>query len=100
MPAVFSRPTASSKPEKRKAVSHEDKTRLLRMGKRLRKGPFNAYVDPNQVGEGSALLELSEAAKKAGKYDVWTEDVPEKVEVKVRIQQMSVQNFDLTLLGA
>ncbi|KAH9846077.1 P60-like protein [Lenzites betulinus] len=82
VPAVFSRPTASSKPEKRKAVSHDDKTRLLRMGKRLRKGPFGAYVDPDQVGEGSALLELSEAAKKAGEYDVWTEDAPEKITVK------------------
>ncbi|KAI0634326.1 P60-like protein [Trametes polyzona] len=81
VPAVFSRPT-SSKPEKRKAVSHEDKSRLLRMGKKLRKGPFNAYIDPNQVGEGSAMLELSEAAKKAGEYDVWAEEAPEKVPVK------------------
>ncbi len=54
------------------------------MGKRLRQGPFNAYVDPNQVGEGSAMLELSEAAKEAGKYDVWSEEAPEKVPVKVR----------------
>ncbi|KAI9056471.1 P60-like protein [Trametes sanguinea] len=83
VPAVFSRPTPASKAEKkRKLVSHDDKSRLLRMSKRLRKGPFNAYVDPNQVGEGSALLELSEAAKKAGTYDVWSEDVPEKVPVK------------------
>ncbi|KAI0372350.1 P60-like protein [Pilatotrama ljubarskyi] len=83
VPAVFSRTTASSKAEKRKAVSHDDKSRLLRMSKRMRKGPFNAYVDPNQVGEGSAMLELSEAAKKAGEYDVWAEDVPEKPKVKV-----------------
>ncbi|KAI0772923.1 P60-like protein [Trametes elegans] len=82
VPAVFSRAAASAKPEKRKAVSHEDKSRLLRMSKRLRKGPFNAYVDPNQVGEGSALLELSEAAKKAGEYDVWAEEVPEKPTAK------------------
>ncbi|KAI8989067.1 ribosome biogenesis protein Nop53/GLTSCR2 [Trametes punicea] len=82
VPAVFSRATPSSKPEKRKLVSHEDKSRLLRMSKRLRKGPFNAYVDPNQVGEGSAMLELSEAAKKAGTYDVWTEDVPDRPKVK------------------
>ncbi|KAI0357644.1 P60-like protein [Trametes cingulata] len=82
VPAVFSRATPSSKAEKRKAVSHDDKSRLLRMSKRMRKGPFNAYVDPNQVGEGSALLELSEAAKKAGEYDVWAEDVPEKPKVK------------------
>ncbi|KAI0672234.1 P60-like protein [Trametes maxima] len=82
VPAVFSRPTAGSKLEKRKAVSYEDKSRLLRMGKRLRKGPFNAYVDPDQVGEGSAMLELSEAAKKAGEYDVWAEDVPDRPTVK------------------
>ena len=54
------------------------------MGKKLRRGPFNAYVDPDQVGEGSAMLELTEAAKKAGTYDVWAEEVPEKVAVKVR----------------
>ncbi|CDO68606.1 hypothetical protein BN946_scf184996.g37 [Trametes cinnabarina] len=91
VPAVFSRPTAAAsasasaqreKKRRRGLVSHEDKGRLLRMSKRLRKGPFNAYVDPDQVGEGSALLELSEAAKKAGTYDVWSEDVPEKVTVK------------------
>ncbi|KAI0332212.1 P60-like protein [Cubamyces sp. BRFM 1775] len=82
VPAVFSRTASSAKVEKRKAVSHEDKSRLLRMSKRLRKGPFNAYMDPDQVGEGSALLELSEAAKKAGTYDVWSEDVPERPAVK------------------
>ena len=49
------------------------------MGKKLKRGPFNAYVDPDQVGEGSAMLELTEAAKKAGTYDVWAEEVPEKV---------------------
>ena len=54
------------------------------MGKRLRRGPFDAYVDPDQVGEGSAMLELSEAAKKAGSYDIWDEEVSEGVAVKVR----------------
>ena len=88
--AVFSRANSSSASsatisEKRKAVTHEDKSRLLRMGKKLRRGPFNAYVDPDQVGEGSAMLELTEAAKKAGTYDVWAEEVPEKVPVKVCI---------------
>lgn len=88
MPAIFSRPTPTSNAEKRKAlVSHEDKSRLLRMGKRLRKGPFNAYVDPKQVGEGSAMLELSEAAKKAGEYNVWEEEVAETIEVRVRTEE-------------
>ncbi|RDX45800.1 P60-like protein [Lentinus brumalis] len=84
VPAVFSRATenAAKAGTKRKVVTHDEKTRLLRMGKRLRQGPFNAYVDPNQVGEGSAMLELSEAAKEAGKYDVWSEEAPEKVTVK------------------
>ena len=54
------------------------------MGKRLRRGPFGAFVDPNQVGEGSAMLELSEAAKKAGTYDVWGTDASGEVSVKVR----------------
>ncbi|PIL29159.1 hypothetical protein GSI_09208 [Ganoderma sinense ZZ0214-1] len=86
VPAVFSRATSSSvstsKPEKRKAVSHEEKGRLLRMGKKLRRGPLDAYVDPDQVGEGSAMLELSEAAKNAGSYDIWAAEAFEGVAVK------------------
>ncbi|RPD61576.1 P60-like protein [Lentinus tigrinus ALCF2SS1-7] len=84
VPAVFSRTTdsAAKAGAKRKAVTHDEKTRLLKMGKRLRRGPFDAFVDPDQVGEGSATLELSEAAKKAGTYDVWAEEVPEKIAVK------------------
>ena len=39
----------------------------------MRKGPFNAVIDPTEMGAGSALLELSEAAKKSGNYDVWAE---------------------------
>lgn len=70
---------------KRKAVTQDEKSRLLKLGKRLRKGPFNAYVDPSQIGEGSAPLELSEAAKKAGTYDVWAEKTPDRVSVKVRL---------------
>ena len=62
------------------------------MGKRLRRGPFGAFVDPDQVGEGSAMLELSEAAKQAGTYDVWGEAPLDQVTVKVR--------FPLTLREA
>jgi len=29
-------------------------------------------VDPSQPGEGSALLEVSEAVKKSGQYDMWS----------------------------
>lgn len=46
---------------------------MLRIGKKMRKGPFNAVMDPTELGSGSALLELSEAAKKSGEYDVWAE---------------------------
>lgn len=51
-------------------------------------------MDHTEVGAGSALLELSEAAKESGKYDVWEEEeevIPEdgvtdkKPKVKVRI---------------
>ena len=38
----------------------------------MRKGPFNAVMDPTEVGAGSALLEVSEAVKKSGTYDVWS----------------------------
>ncbi|KZT64456.1 tumor suppressor protein Gltscr2 [Daedalea quercina L-15889] len=69
IPAVFSRTTAN--PLKRKALTYEEKERLLRIGKRPRKGPFNAIVDPTEMGAGSAMLEVSEAAKQGGTYDVW-----------------------------
>ncbi|KAI0767353.1 P60-like protein [Fomes fomentarius] len=83
VPAVFSRAAEKAAVgTKRKVVTQDEKSRLLKLGKRLRKGPFNAYVDPNQVGEGSAPLELSEAAKKAGTYDVWAEETPDRVFVK------------------
>ncbi|KAG6916625.1 hypothetical protein DXG01_006121 [Tephrocybe rancida] len=77
VPAVFSRPSSAT-PKKRKAlVSHEEKGRLLRIGKRPRKGPFNSVIDPSEFGAGSAMLELSEAVKNSGTYDAWapTEDV-------------------------
>lgn len=43
------------------------------MGKRLRRGPLNSYVDPTELGSGSAMLDVSEAVKKSGGYDIWTE---------------------------
>ncbi|OBZ76085.1 Uncharacterized protein C22F8.09 [Grifola frondosa] len=80
VPAVFSRPTSGAL--KRKAVTHEEKGRLLRMGKRVRKGPFNAVLDHTEVGAGSAMLEVSEAAKQAGGYDVWFGETQDKTKVK------------------
>ncbi|KAF8586908.1 P60-like protein [Ramaria rubella] len=70
IPAVFSR---VSKPS-RSALTHEEKGRLLRMGKRKVKGPFNTLVDPKELGAGSAMLEPTEAVKNSGKYDVWADD--------------------------
>lgn len=69
VPAVFSR--TSVNPLKRKTLSYEEKGRLLRIGKRPRRGPFNAIMDPTEMGSGSALLDVSEAAKNSGSYDVW-----------------------------
>ncbi|THH29824.1 hypothetical protein EUX98_g4375 [Antrodiella citrinella] len=37
----------------------------------MRKGPFNSVIDPTEMGAGSALLEVSEAVKNSGDYDVW-----------------------------
>lgn len=69
VPAVFARATTDT--VKRKRLSHEEKGRLLRIGKRARKGPFNAIMDHAELGAGSALLEVSEAVKQSGQYDVW-----------------------------
>jgi nucleolar protein 53 len=86
-------------PFKRK-LTYEEKDRLLRIGKRMRKGPFNAIIDPTETGAGSALLELSEAVKTSGEYNIWSDVqdrskdetvdqeqdfVPKKVAAKVRV---------------
>ncbi|KAJ6607012.1 ribosome biogenesis protein Nop53/GLTSCR2 [Mycena sp. CBHHK59/15] len=77
VPAVLSRPTTTRK--RKSPLSSEDKNRLLRIGKRPRKGPFNSVMDPTELGAGSASLELSEAVKASGAYDPWApvEEVPE-----------------------
>lgn len=77
-------------------MSQEEKERLLRIGKRIRKGPLNSVMDPSEFGAGSAILEVSEAVKKSGGYDPWAEDdneegeevndgleTPKKMKVKV-----------------
>lgn len=71
VPAVFSRPNGA-KPQKTK-LTQAEKARLLRIGKRKVKGPFNSYVDPTELGAGSALLETTEAVKKSGTYDIWSD---------------------------
>ena len=65
VPAVHARPRKS-------LVSARDKERLLRIARKDRRGPLNSIVDPSQPGAGSALLEVSEAVKKSGQYDVWS----------------------------
>ncbi|PSS34225.1 hypothetical protein PHLCEN_2v1735 [Hermanssonia centrifuga] len=77
VPALQSRTTSSSL--KRKTLTHEEKDRLLRMGKRVRKGPFNAVIDPTEVGAGSAMLEMSEAVKSSGQYDMWNRNGSEEI---------------------
>ncbi|GBE83516.1 Ribosome biogenesis protein [Sparassis crispa] len=81
-PAVFSRTTTTVAAGVKRKLTHEEKGRLLRMGKRVRRGPFNAMIDPTEFGSGSAMLEVSEAARKSGGYDVWDEELAEGTKVK------------------
>ncbi|KAF5373463.1 hypothetical protein D9615_009513 [Tricholomella constricta] len=76
VPAVFSRPSSTASKKRKPAVSHEEKARLLRIGKRPRKGPFNSVIDPTEFGAGSAIVELSEAVKSSGTYDAWAPPPP------------------------
>ncbi|KAJ8472378.1 hypothetical protein ONZ45_g16675 [Pleurotus djamor] len=78
-------------PKKRKSVlSQEEKLRLLRMGKRARKGPFNSIMDPTEIGNGSAMLELSEAVKNSGNDDLWAaeneEDASQDEEIAMGLE--------------
>lgn len=68
---MTSRTSTPSSVVKKRKLSHDEKTRLLRTAKRLRRGPLNAYMDPTELGEGSAMLDVSEAAKHSGSYDPW-----------------------------
>lgn len=80
VPAVFSRPTSSTSNKRKSGLSYEDKARLLRIGKRPRKGPFNSIVDPTEFGAGSAIIGLSEAVKNSGDYDPWVSIEEEELE--------------------
>ncbi|KZT26047.1 tumor suppressor protein Gltscr2 [Neolentinus lepideus HHB14362 ss-1] len=82
VPAVFSR-VSSSASGKRK-LTQEEKERLLRMGKRARRGPLNSYIDETETGNGSALLEVGEAAKKSGGYDIWSSGKESETEAEVK----------------
>ncbi|KAH9077722.1 tumor suppressor protein Gltscr2 [Lactarius deliciosus] len=77
VPAVHARPRKS-------LVSARDKERLLRIARKDRRGPLNSIVDPSQPGAGSALLEVSEAVKKSGQYDVWSAETALSAGAKVK----------------
>lgn len=82
VPSVISRVLSSDKKRKTPSVSYADKGRLLQLSKRPRRGPFNAVMDPTEFGAGSALLEVTEAVKESGKYDVWDVQTSEGGNVK------------------
>lgn len=90
VPAVATHYTSSAT-LKRKKLSHEEKDRLLRIGKRPRRGPLSSVVDPTEVGEGSALMEVTEAVKNSGTYDVWQGDDSEVEDVIVPIKKPAVK---------
>ncbi|KAL1745144.1 ribosome biogenesis protein Nop53/GLTSCR2 [Schizophyllum fasciatum] len=56
-------------------VSRAERERLMRTAGRTRRGPLGSHVDGTEMGKGSALMELSEAVKESGKYDVWGDGV-------------------------
>ena len=66
-------------------MSSRDKERLLRIARKDRRGPLNSIVDPLQPGQGSALLEVTEAVKKSGQYDVWSAEAAPNVDSKVKV---------------
>ncbi|KAH9000566.1 tumor suppressor protein Gltscr2 [Lactarius hatsudake] len=75
--AIHARPRKS-------LVSARDKERLLRIARKDRRGPLNSIVDPSQPGAGSALLEVSEAVKNSGQYDVWSAETALSAGAKVK----------------
>ncbi|EIW79440.1 P60-like protein [Coniophora puteana RWD-64-598 SS2] len=83
VPAVHTRTTSSaSSTQSKPKISGTDKTRLLRMTRRMARGPFNAVMDPTELGAGSAMVDVTHAVKASGSYDAWAmeEDVDEDEE--------------------
>ena len=78
-------------------LSQEDKSRLLRIAKRPRRGPFNSIIDP----AGSApIVELSQAVKDSGGYDPWggEEEQGEQEEVKDGMETVMKKKIKVGLL--
>lgn len=69
-------------------MSYAEKERLLKLGKKNRRGPLNSVVDHDQVGEGSALMEVTEAVKESGKYNVWDADDVEENKSKFKVRSV------------
>jgi nucleolar protein 53 len=76
-------PAVSSRTTKKSPVSYQQKGKLLQIARRPRRGPFNAIIDPTEFGAGSAPVDVSEAVKKSGQYDIWEKDI-EMLDIKVR----------------
>ena len=66
------------------------------MARRPRRGPFNAVIDPTEIGAGSAPIDVSEAVKKSGQYDIWEGDT-EMLDIKVRLNHQFYSFQDRTV---
>ena len=76
-------PAVNSRIAKKSPVSYRQKGKLLQIARRTQRGPFGAIIDPTEFGAGSAPIDVSEAVKESGKYNIWEEDI-EMLDVKVR----------------
>jgi nucleolar protein 53 len=74
-------------------VSSREKERLLRIARKDRRGPLNSIVDPLQPGEGSALLEVSEAVKQCGQYDMWSAKAKTRLDDGVNVKVWVIVPF-------
>lgn len=74
-------------------VTSQEKERLLRIAKRTQKGPLNAAIDPTEPGNGSALLEPSEAVRRSGRYDIWAEAGPADRKVAEALRKDEAMDF-------
>lgn len=99
IPPVLSRPLSDDSKRPRSKITHDEKGRLLRIGKRNVKGPFNALVDPTELGAGSALFEPTEAVKKSGTYDVWSDTLDQSsVTIKDKGKYKDPEEFLIPLV--
>ena len=89
VPAVHARP-------RRSLVSSREKERLLRIARKDRRGPLNSIVDPTQPGAGSALLEVTEAVKKSGQYDMWSALAKAGLDDAARVKVCCTTSFSPT----